>query len=270
MFFLDNHSIPRTVQAQQSTAAVCSLAHFERGIPLQDVAASIFTAGAALLFVKSFDKLAEWEVFDPKTSRKLLHLLTGPLFVLCWPFYTEHPYAKFVAILTPTLNFIRLVLVGCGKIEGKFTVKAASRSGDRYELLRGPMYYVLMLLFVTFLWRQSPLSMLVMCTVCVGDGLADLLGRRFGQSMKLPYNRDKSVVGTASMFFFGTLSCIGFLCLFRWLGYFGMSTSQLIHTSLAVSLAAALVESLPLSRHLDDNISVPVVSFVLGKMLLQM
>mmetsp|Transcript_9098 Transcript_9098/g.55419 ORF Transcript_9098/g.55419 Transcript_9098/m.55419 type:complete len:350 (-) Transcript_9098:709-1758(-) len=168
----------------------------------QDAASFAFTAVAALSFVKFFDKLAEWDIFDSKTSRKLLHLSTGPLFVLCWPFYSSHPNAKFVAMLTPMLNLIRLVLIGSGVVDGKFAVKAASRSGDRFELLRGPMYYVITLIFVTFLWRDSPLSMLIMSTVCVGDGLADLVGRRFGREIKLPYNKDKSVAGSAAMFFF--------------------------------------------------------------------
>lgn len=236
----------------------------------QDAVSFAFTAVAALSFVKLFDSLAERDVFDSKTSRKLLHLSTGPLFVLCWPFYSSHPNAKFVAMLTPTLNFIRLALIGSGLVDGKLTVKAASRSGDRFELLRGPMYYVITLIFVTFLWRDSPLSMLIMSTVCVGDGLADLLGRRFGRDRKLPYNKDKSVAGSAAMFLFGSISCMTFLALFQHLGYFALTTSQLVSSSVGVAFGAALVESLPITKYVDDNISVPIVSFFLGKLLLQL
>lgn len=236
----------------------------------QDAASFAFTAAAALSFVAFFDKLAEWDIFDSKTSRKLLHLSTGPLFVLCWPFYSSHPNAKFVAMLTPMLNLIRLLLIGSGVVDGKFAVKAASRSGDRFELLRGPMYYVITLIFVTFLWRESPLSMLIMSTVCVGDGLADLVGRRFGREVKLPYNKDKSVAGSAAMFFFGSISCILFLALFQCLNYFSLTTPQLIISSVGVAFGAALVESLPITKFVDDNISVPIVSLILGKVLLHL
>lgn len=236
----------------------------------QDAASFAFTAVAALSFVTFFDKLAEWDIFDSKTSRKLLHLSTGPLFVLCWPFYSSHPNAKFVAMLTPVLNLIRLLLIGSGLVDGKFAVKAASRSGDRFELLRGPMYYVITLIFVTFLWRDSPLSMLIMSTVCVGDGLADLVGRKFGRDVKLPYNKDKSVAGSAAMFLFGSISCILFLALFQYLNYFSLSTPQLITSSVGVAFGAALVESLPITKFVDDNISVPIVSLILGKVLLHL
>lgn len=75
----------------------------------------------------------------------------------------------------------------------------------RRELLRGPLYYVLVLLAVTLLfWRQSPIGITVVALMCGGDGLADLVGRRFG-SAKLPFNQNKSWAGSLAMFLGETL-----------------------------------------------------------------
>lgn len=70
----------------------------------------------------------------------------------------------------------------------------------RRELLRGPLYYVLMLIAATLIyWRESPVGITAVALMCGGDGFADLVGRRFG-SVKLPHNRNKSWVGSLAMF----------------------------------------------------------------------
>ena len=70
----------------------------------------------------------------------------------------------------------------------------------RQELLRGPLFYVLIMTAVTVaFWRDSPVGMMVLSLMCGGDGLADIVGRRFGTA-KLPYNRAKSWAGSLAMF----------------------------------------------------------------------
>ena len=77
---------------------------------------------------------------------------------------------------------------------------------SRAELLRGPLYYVLILAAVTVLyWRESAAGLLVIALMCGGDGLADIVGRRFG-SAKLPHNGNKSWAGSAAMFL-GARAC---------------------------------------------------------------
>lgn len=71
---------------------------------------------------------------------------------------------------------------------------------DRTELLRGPLYYVVIMTAATMVfWRQSPVGMMVISLMCGGDGLADIVGRKFG-SAKLPFNRTKSWAGSLAMF----------------------------------------------------------------------
>lgn len=48
-----------------------------------------------------------------------------------------------------------------------------------------------------------------MVTVNSASGLADILGRRFGHH-KIPYNKNKSFVGSAAMAAAGFLACVGY------------------------------------------------------------
>ena len=81
----------------------------------------------------------------------------------------------------------------------------------RRELLRGPLYYVLVLMAVTVVyWRDSPIGITAIAMMSGGDGLADLVGRRFGTA-KLPHNRQKSWAGTLAMFLGEDFFCLRLL-----------------------------------------------------------
>lgn len=48
-------------------------------------------------------------------------------------------------------------------------------------------------------WRESPVGMMVLSLMCGGDGLADIIGRKYG-TVKLPFNKAKSWAGSLAMF----------------------------------------------------------------------
>ena len=71
--------------------------------------------------------------------------------------------------------------------------------GCRRELLRGPLYYGIVLLTATIVyWRNSPIGVTAVAVMASGDGFADLVGRRYG-SAKLPHNPRKSWAGSLAM-----------------------------------------------------------------------
>ena len=79
----------------------------------------------------------------------------------------------------------------------------------RQELIREPLFYVILMTAVTgVFWRDSPVGMMVLSLMCGGDGLADIIGRRYGTA-KLPFNKAKSWAGSLAMFTGKSL----FLCL---------------------------------------------------------
>ncbi|KAL3341427.1 hypothetical protein AABB24_025797 [Solanum stoloniferum] len=101
--------------------------------------------------------------------------------------------------------------------------------------------------------------------MCGGDGIADIVGRRFG-SRKLPYNEQKSWAGSLSMFVLGFLVSVGMLYYFSALGYFQLDWVSTVERVALVSFIATMVESLPITGMVDDNISVPLVSMVVASL----
>jgi len=145
-----------------------------------------------------------------------------------------------------------------------------TRTGDPAELLRGPLYYVIVLLSVTaFYWRDSPVGIVIASLMCGGDGLADIFGRRFGASNPLPWNPEKSWAGSAAMFAGGVGTSLALVKYFSALGYINADFAVVALAVITIASVATLIESLPINQVLDDNLSVPGVAAVMGFMLLQ-
>jgi dolichol kinase len=60
-----------------------------------------------------------------------------------------------------------------------------------------------------FMCRVSCSGMVAICLMCGGDGLADVVGRRWGGSNRLPYNPSKSLIGSVAMLLGGTAMAAG-------------------------------------------------------------
>lgn len=198
-------------------------------------------------------------------SRKIIHMGTGPLFVLCWLLFNDQIEARFLAAIVPLGITTQFLFVGLGVIQDPSSVKAMSRSGRREEILRGPLYYGIAFVLLTVLfWKTSPIGIVALMLLCGGDGLADVLGTRI-RSACLPWSPAKSWVGTGAMFFGGLLFATAILAVFIGIGIFPGPFSGYLLPLLILSTAGALVESLPL--HDLDNLTVPIVSVALGLVL---
>lgn len=233
----------------------------------QDLGVTLLVLAGAWAWVRIFDFLTKQEYLGQKLSRKLVHITSGLLFALCWPLYSTSPWAPYMAAVVPLCNGIRLLVYGLGLLKDEGLVKSVSREGDPRELLRGPLYYVVVLVFSTILfWRDSPVGVMALAMMCGGDGIADIVGRRFGSS-KLPWNSGKSWAGSIAMFLFGLLVSFGCLCYFSWMGFYELDMRGTLTRVAEVSLAATVVESLPVSTKLDDNVTVPLTTVVVGMLL---
>ncbi|KAJ6716359.1 FARNESOL KINASE CHLOROPLASTIC [Salix koriyanagi] len=159
-----------------------------------------------------------------------------------------------------------MLLIGSGMWKDEATVKSMSRFGDHRELLKGPLYYVLTITGACAIyWRTSPIAIAAICNLCAGDGMADIVGRRFGRQ-KIPYNKNKSVAGSAAMAISGFVASVGFMHYLAAFGYVQESW-EMILGFLVVSLASSFVESLPISTELDDNLTVTLTSILLGNLV---
>ena len=227
--------------------------------------ALFITLVVALVEIRSLDFAAHRGWIESRLSRKLIHILTGPLFVLCWLFFPDVWYARWLAALVPLLFTVQFALIGLGVVKDEASVKAMSRNGDRREILRGPLFYGIIFVIMTLVyWKDSPIGMTALMLMCGGDGLADIMGRS-NKSPKLPWNKDKSWAGSLGMFIGGWLLAAFILLIYVLRGIFaGPFNVHLLPITL-IALLATLVESLPLKD--VDNITVTLAAVALGYLL---
>ena len=230
-----------------------------------NILALVITFLVALIWLRFNDYLAHRGWIDSHLSRKFIHIGTGPFFVLCWLLFNENPINKFLAALVPLAFTLQFLLIGVGVIKDEASVKAMSRSGDRREILRGPLYYGIIFVLLTIIyWKSSPIGIIGLMLMCGGDGLADIFGRKWG-SQKLPWSKGKSWAGTAGMFLGGWVLSAFVLWIFTLAGVFSVSILSYLIPITIIALVGTLVESLPLKD--IDNITVTVSAAIVGYFL---
>jgi phytol kinase len=228
--------------------------------------ALLITIAVALVEIRSLDFAAHRGWIESRLSRKLIHILTGPLFVLCWLLFpNQFWYERWLAALVPLLFTVQFALIGLGIIQDEASVKAMSRSGDRREILKGPLFYGIIFVVMTVLfWKDSPIGMTALMLMCGGDGLADVMGRGL-KSAPLPWSKGKTWFGSLGMFLGGWVVTVFILAIFVSAGVFpGPFAGYLLPVTL-IALVGTLVESLPLED--VDNITVTLAAVALGYLL---
>jgi phytol kinase len=140
-----------------------------------------------------------------------------------------------------------------------------SRSGDRRELLYGPLQYGIIFVLMTLIfWVDSPVGIVVLMILCGGDGLADIIGRQWGAT-KLLWNPRKSWAGSAAMFLAGFGFALAYLALFARLGVFDLSVAAALLPLALICLAATVVEAV--SGQDMDNITITVTALGMAWLL---
>lgn len=234
---------------------------------MQDSAALVLSFLIALMWLRIIDYLAQREIIEQTLSRKVIHTGTGPIFLLCWNLFSFSPAARYFAAMIPLAISLQFFLVGMGWMKDEAAVQAMSRTGDRREILRGPLYYGIVFVLLTILfWRNSPVGILALMVLSGGDGFADILGRKYGTT-RLPFNNHKSWIGSFFMFLMSFLFGAAFVLLFNGMGYFPTTypVSTVVLNTALISLAAAAVEAV--TKNDLDNLTVTFVSVALGLML---
>lgn len=228
--------------------------------------ALIITFAVSLAWLRINDFAAHRGWMSSQVSRKVIHMGTGPLFVLCWLLFTDAPASRYLAALVPLAITAQFVLVGIGVIKDEAAVQAMSRTGDPREILRGPLFYGIVFVIMTVIyWTDRPIGMIALMLMCGGDGLADITGRRWGK-IKLPWAQTKSWIGSLGMLIGGWVFAIAILAAFLHAGIFPGTLAEYFFPITVIALAGTIVESLPLKD--IDNITVTLTAVVLGHFIL--
>ncbi|NLF50062.1 MAG: phosphatidate cytidylyltransferase [Leptolinea sp.] len=228
--------------------------------------ALVITLILAVSWLRLNDYIAHRGWISGPTSRKIIHIGTGPIFVLCWLFFPDEALAKYLAAVIPLLISVQFFLVGMGYIKDQAAVDAMTRRGDRREILRGPLIYGIAFVVITLIyWKESPTGITALMMLSGGDGLADIIGKRYGK-LRLPWSMNKSWAGSGAMFFGGAGFALIVLFLFHLSGEFSSPMIAYVIPVILVGLVCTAIESMPMEEY--DNITVPIVALLLGHWLL--
>ena len=224
--------------------------------------ALVITFAAALGFLRLMDFFAHRGWIESRLSRKIIHIGTGPIYVLCWLLFDNEPAARWMAALVPFAITVQFALVGLGIMKDEASVKALSRTGDPKEILRGPFYYGIVFVAMTIIfWKDSPTGIIALMLMCGGDGIADIVGRGI-KSAKLPWSKEKSVAGSLAVFVGGTALAILVVAIYGNAGVPGFSSAKSLFPIAVIAFGGMLVESLPLKD--IDNLTITITAVFLG------
>lgn len=189
--------------------------------------------------------------FPSDISRKVIHIAAG-CWLLFWFFFDDLHVTKYLNILPAAIWTVLLLTKGLTAKHDDEAVKTMTRTGDKSELLRGPLYFTIIMMLAGTVFYKTEAALTAMGILAWGDGLAPIAGSRFG---KLKYNlvTEKTIEGSITFFIFGFLGAMFF-------NYFilGRFDAGLILVSVIVS---TIVEAL--SPKDFDNLLIPFVCFII-------
>jgi dolichol kinase len=126
-----------------------------------------------------------------------------------------------------------------------FITRKAASQNELYQLVLAPVYFAIGIL-VTLVIFPAPANSAAIAIFALGDSTASIFGRYFSKT-PLPFNKDKSLEGSAAGFFFAFLAGSVFISPF---------ISPL--TVLAGAAIAMFIEYLPLP--VNDNLLIPLIT----------
>jgi phytol kinase len=179
-------------------------------------------------------------------SRKIVHIAAGS-WILFWPLYNLSHWTKYLNILPALIWTLLLLIKGLSAAPDDKAVKTMTRTGDRRELLKGPLYFTLIMNIMGTLFLYTPLAMISLGLLSWGDGLAPLFGKYFGKHSYKVFAH-KTLEGSAAFIIFGFSGAILF-------SYLVLGTID-VGFALISALLAVIVEGC--SPKDWDNILIPL------------
>jgi len=197
------------------------------------------------------DKLVK-RGFPQDLSRKIVHICAAS-WLLFWPLFDPSHLSKYLNIVPSFVWMILLFQKGFFAKPDDEAVKTMTRTGDRKELLRGPLYFTVIMNILGTVYFFNPIAAVSMGILGWGDGLAPYFGQKYGKH-KYNFVTEKSVEGSIAFVIFGFFGSVLFS-----LVIFGEFNLIYILISLA---ASAIVEAL--SPKDMDNVFVPVTCIIIS------
>lgn len=154
-----------------------------------DIVSLVISFVCVFVVVQINSMIQKKNLLPTTVTRKVVHIFVAPVFMLTWPLYSGEWFSRYFAAVVPLLFVAPFAAIGKGIVKNEAFVVSMSRSGDASELLKGTLYYAILVLVVTLLWlyvpsdglsSATPIALVVMGCLAGGDGLADISLSDFG------------------------------------------------------------------------------------------
>ena len=86
--------------------------------------AALITLAISIVWLRLMDFAAQRGWIESRLSRKIIHITTGPVFVLCWFLFRDTPDARWWAAAIPFLITLQFALIGTGILKDEASVQA--------------------------------------------------------------------------------------------------------------------------------------------------
>ena len=180
-------------------------------------------------------------------SRKITHICAGSAIVFL-PLFVDGHWSQYLNITVFAVWTVLLIQKGLFAADDDQAVKTMTRTGDKRELLKGTLYFVIVAMICGTVYYKQPAGVMAMAMLGWGDGLAPIIGTRYGK-MKYHILSDKSVEGSLAFL-------AGSLCAGLFFVHLIVPESFDAGKIIVIALIATIVEGV--SPKEVDNLTIPV------------
>lgn len=241
-----------------------------------DLIIALVTFVLLLFLIRITDLLHRRGSIPLHVSQKVFYIFAGPIFLICLLFFASTYLSRYMAAAVPSIFLLLFITTTLGYTKNEGFVRTLSPEGDAIGLLKGPLLYILFMIFAAlYLWYVPldiigipqfhlfiPTVFLIVGPLAGGDGFANLIGRRYGRH-KFNVVTEKSVEGSLIMFLFSLLFTFILLGIY-WLIIGRIFESFSIFTLLVpvfvVSSVTTIVEAVS-PRH-TDYVLIPLSALI--------
>lgn len=205
-----------------------------------------FSIALLLTFLKKNNSISR------EASRKVTHIGAGTLHLMVYFYDDRGIWSRYLNVFPNLLWTCILLQLGRSRPTAHsptdFVTGIMTRNQRRGELLRGPLVFNLVMITCGTVFYKTVLASMIMGVLTWGDGLAAVVGVRYGNNRRIYQN--KSLDGSVTVFIAGLIASMlytGILVNFQ--------SVQIVKMSV-VCLVATLVE---IGSPSDwDNLTIPL------------
>lgn len=223
---------------------------------VQNTFVSLVVTAITFSVVFLLNYLNKKQAITTEVSRKVVHIGAGTLF-LAVRFYNDHgTISKYLNIFPYTLWFCILLWKSqhhsIGQQKYDLVVGTMTRTHRQSELLYGPLFFNIVAILCGSVFYKTVLGSLIMAMLTWGDGLAAVIGVRYGNQRKI--YQSKTIDGLIAFFVFSIIAS------FVYIAFLVDIESIRIFRIVLISLITAVVETLSPSDY--DNLTIPLTVFL--------